>query len=114
MLGRLGQPNRLGGMLDDLGESAGRDEAQTEPTSIVDRWRCGGSEIVVDPVGRYGGEVTGGQLDHSLVLTSKVVRLLEVRRRQDAQSQVAETSGDVQGPGARHHRLVQLSEQRMK
>src|SRR5262249_37139528 len=69
---------------------------------------------LVDPIGGQGGEIGGGQLDYALVLTAKVVRLLEIRRREDAESRVSETSGEVHGAVAGDEGLVQLAEQRMK
>ena len=114
MLRRLGEPDRLGGVLLGLGESAELGEAQDEPAAIVDRWRGGGAEILVDPLGGQDREIVGGQLDDPLVLAPKVVRLLEVRRPEDAESQVPEASGDVQRAVAAHERLVQLSEQRVE
>src|SRR5262249_6536365 len=95
-------------------ESPELGEAQREPAAIVDRWRCGGAETLVDPVGGQGGEIAGGQLDHVLVLAAKIVRLLEIRRREDAESRVSKTSGNLQGAVAGHEGVVQLAEQRMK
>ena len=78
MMRRLGEPDRLGFVLGRLGESAELGEAHDQPGAIVDRWRCGVSEILVDPVGGQRREVVGGQLDHPLVLAPVVVRLLEI------------------------------------
>ena len=82
----------------------------TSQAAIVDRWRCGSSEILVDPVGGQRREVVGGQLDHPLVLAPVVMRLLEIGRGEDAESQVPEAPGDLQRAGAGHERLVQLAE----
>src|SRR5262244_754564 len=106
MLGRLGQTNRLGCVLRGLGKSAELGEAEREPAAIIDRWRCGGAETLVDPIGGQGGEIGGGQLDYAFVLTAKVVRLLEIRRREDAESRVSETSGEVHGAVAGDEGLV--------
>ena len=113
MLRRLGEPDRLGFVLGRLGESAELGEAHDQPAAIVDRRRCGGSEILVDPVGGQRREVVGGQLDHPLVLAPVVMRLLEIARGEDAESQVPEAPGDLQRAGAGHERLVQLAEQRV-
>ena len=107
---RLGEPERLGLVLGRLSKSAELGEAHDQPVAIVDRYRRGRSERLVDPVGGQRREVVGGQLDHPLVLAPVVVRLLEIGRGQDAESQVSEAPGDLQRAGAGHKRLVQLAE----
>ena len=71
------------------------------------------SEGLVDPVGGQRREVIGGQLDRPLELAPEVVRLREIGRGQDAESQVPEAPGDLQRAGAGHECLVQLAEQRV-
>src|SRR5262245_28150624 len=66
--------------------------------------------MLLVPLGGQRGEAVGGQLDCSLVVAPVVMRLLEIRRSQNAESQVPEASGDFQRPGPRHERLVQLAE----
>ena len=65
-------------------KSAELGEAHDQPVAIVDRWRSGGSEILVDPIGGQRREVIGGKLDHPLVVAPVVVRLLEIGRGEDA------------------------------
>ena len=110
---RLGEPEGLGRVLGRLGESAELDEASDRPVAIGDRSRCGGSEMLVDQVGGQRREVIGGQLDHPPVVTPVVVRLLEVGRGREAESQVAEALGNLQRASTGHKRLVQLAEQRV-
>ena len=50
LLRRLGEPERLGFVLGGLGESAEIREAHDQPAAIVDRWRGGKFEILVDAV----------------------------------------------------------------
>jgi hypothetical protein len=108
---RLGEPDRLGLVLDRLGESAELGQAHHQPPAIPDRCRRGDAdEILVDPVGGQGREVIDGQLGRLLVLTPEVVRLLEIARGEDAESQVPEARGDLQCAGASRERLVQLAE----
>jgi hypothetical protein len=95
MLRRFGEPDRLGFVRGRLGESAELGQAHDQPGAVVDRRRCGVSEIRVGPVGRQGREIVGGQLDHPLMLAAEVLRLLEIARGEDAESQVPEAPGDL-------------------
>src|SRR5215472_957666 len=110
MMNRLGEPERLGRVLGRLSESAELSEAPDQPVAIEDRYRRGGSERLVDPGCGQRREVIGGQLDHPLVVTSVVVRLLEIDAGQEAELQVPEAPCDLQRLGAGHKRLVQLAE----
>src|SRR5262245_63688428 len=112
MLRRLSDADRLGGRDRGLGESPELREAQDEPATIVDRWRYGGTEILVDPLGGQGAQVARGQLDDPFVVAPEVVSLLEIRRGQNAESQIPEAPGDLQPAGAALDSMVQLPEQR--
>ena len=74
---RLGESERLGLVPGRLGESAEPSQALNQPAAIVDRYREGGSEGLVDRVRGQRGEVIGGQFDHPLVVAPEEVRLLE-------------------------------------
>ena len=113
MLGRFGEPDRLGFVPGRFGESAEFGEAHDQPGAIPDRWRASKSEILVDPVGRQRGEVAGGQFNHPIILTPDVMRLREIACGEDAKSQVPEAPGDLQRAGAGRERLVQLAELRV-
>ena len=113
VLRRLGEPDRLDGVPGRLVEPAQLGEAPHERDAIVDRRRREPSERLVDPVRGQRREVVGGQLDHALVVASKVVRLLENVRGDDAELQIPEALGDLPGAGAVGDRLVQLAEQRV-
>ena len=52
MLGRFGEPDRLGFVLGRFGESAELGEAHSQPGPVPYRWRSSKSEILVDPFGR--------------------------------------------------------------
>src|SRR5207253_10644098 len=100
MMHRLGKPDRLGFVLRRLGESAELSEALDQEATIVDRCRCGASEVLVEPVGGQRREVVGGQLDYPLVLATPIMRLPEVARGGDAESQVSAARRDPQRAGA--------------
>ena len=106
---RLGEPDRLGLVLSRFGESAQLGEAHDQPGAIPDRWGCDESKILVDPGGGQRRQVVDSQLRHPLVFASEVMRLLEKRRGEDAESQISEAPGDLQRAGASHERLVQLA-----
>src|SRR5262249_14377827 len=113
MMRRLREPKRLGLRLGRLGESAELGEALDQPGAIIDRWRCGDSEILRDPVGREYRQVVGGKLVRSFVLAPTVMRHLEIGRGEDAEPQVPERPGDLQPAVTGYKRLVQLAEHRV-
>src|SRR5262245_54733028 len=79
-LRRLSQPNCFRFVLDPLGKPAELAEAYHHPGAIEDRDWQGLSKMLVDPIGGQRGEVVGRELDHPLVLTAEIVRLLEIAR----------------------------------
>ena len=108
-----GEPDHLGFVFGRLGEPAQVGEADEQPEAIVDRGRLAASKELVDPVGRQRREVVRGQLDHSRVFAAVVVRLREIGRGENAESQVPEAPGDLQRAPAAHERLVRLVEPRV-
>src|SRR5262249_36773010 len=59
-------------------------------------------------------EIVDRQLDDAPVIATKIVHLLEIRRAEDAETQVPEAVSDLQRAVATDERLVQLAEQRVQ
>lgn len=91
MMRGLGEPSGLGVVLMRLGKSPEFGQAQDQPVTVKDGSGGGAVKVLVDPIGRQCGEVVGGQLDHSLVVSPEVVSQLEMGGGEDAKSQVPET-----------------------
>src|SRR5437016_2266017 len=106
MAGRVRETYRLARVLRSLGESAELGEAVDQPGAVVDRYGRDVPEELVDPVGGQGREVTGGKLDDALVVASPVMRLLQIVRGDEPESQVPEAAGDLQRTRADRERLA--------
>src|SRR2546426_11690966 len=74
MVRRLGEPDRLGCVLGRLGESAELGEAHDELDAIVDRCRCGVSEMLVDSLGGARPWGVGWQFHYPGVINPGVMR----------------------------------------
>jgi hypothetical protein len=114
MLRRVGEPDRLGSAIGRLGELTDLGEGQEQPGAIHDRGRQGQSETFVVPAGGKRREIVGGQIDDPLVVASRVVGELEIRRRGDPEFQVFKSPGDLQRGGAGHQGLIQPGDERVR
>ena len=69
MLGRFGDPDRLGFGFGRFVESSELREAHDQASAIPDRRRATKSESLVDPIGRQRGKIVGGKFNYPIILS---------------------------------------------
>jgi hypothetical protein len=113
MMRPRGEPNHLGFGLGGRGEPAELGKAHDQPEAIVDRCRRDVAEGLVFPFRGQPRHVAGNELSHPLVFATQVVRLLEIARGDDLESQVSQVLGERQRADPGGKRLIELRELRV-
>src|SRR5260370_41410980 len=85
MMGRLGEPDRLGLVRGRLGESAELGEAHDQPEAVVDGGWSAASKVLVDSIGGEGRGVVRGTLDPPFRRPARGMQLSQVPRRRGAE-----------------------------
>src|SRR5688500_2028991 len=106
MLCGSGELDRLTGTFARFGEPAQLSKADDEPGASVDRSRGNHAESLVGPFGRQYSQCLACELDDSPVLTSVIVRLLEIAGSGNQQLQVSHVPRKLQSMCTSRHCFI--------